>query len=178
METANRQATLEAVEKVLGLRGVRATVLDGALRAVEGVANVWLARLGLPGLALTLAMVDDKVALDVQGAGGGHGYAGASAGERRRVALALMLALAEIAQASGGGVPGTLWFDEVFDVLDEDGVTAVCATLEELAAERCVVVITHNPVVIEQLPNAAHLRMERGVARWITEPRGAGIEGV
>jgi predicted MPP superfamily phosphohydrolase len=73
---------------------------------------------------------------------------------------------------------GTLWFDEVFDVLDEDGVTAVCATLEELAAERCVVVITHNPVVIEQLPNAAHLRMERGVARWITEPRGAGIEGV
>lgn len=176
METAGRQATLEVVEKVLGLRGVRATVLDGALRAVEDVANVWLARLGLPGLGLTLAMVDDKVALDIRGAGGGYGYAGASAGERRRVALALMLALAEIAQASGGGTPGTLWFDEVFDVLDEDGVTAVCATLEELAADRCVVVITHNPVVVEQLRLAAHLCMEQGVARWITEPHGAGIE--
>lgn len=163
METAGRQATLEVVEKVLGLRGVRATVLDGALRAVEDVANVWLARLGLAGLGLTLAMVDDKVALDIRGAGGGYGYAGASAGERRRVALALMLALAEIAQASGGGSPGTLWMDEVFDVLDRSGVEAAATVIMELAEDRCVVVISHNHDVVECLRGAKRLHVENGV---------------
>lgn len=163
----SKVAVLTHTESVLGLRGVRAQVLDGALRAVEEVSNVWLARVASAGMALHLSMDGDKIALEVDGAGDGNGYLAASAGERRRIALALMLALAEVAQASAGEMGGTLWFDEVFDVLDDEGVAAVCDALRELAEERCVVVITHSWPVLEHMPEAAHLRVSGGVSTWL-----------
>lgn len=162
---------LEHVEQVLGLRGLRATVLDGALQALQSIANVWLARFGLAGLTVSLSIQADKVLLAVEGAGGGYGYDAASIGERKRVALALMMALAELAQGAAGGVRGTLWFDEVFDGLDDEGVAAVAAALGEMAADRCVAVITQSGAVLQHFPGARWLHVERGVARWMDEER-------
>lgn len=173
-EAAERLAVLEEAELALGLRGVRATVLDGALATLEELSNLWLARLGLVGLRVRLQVVEEKVSLAVDGAGGGQGYAAASAGERRRIALALMLALAELAQSTTSVPVGTLWFDEVFDVLDEDGVAAVWSLLTELSVGRCVVVITHSHQVLQHAPpSARRLHVEAGIARWDNGPSGA-----
>lgn len=161
-------ATLEAVERVLGLRGVRAAVLGEALSGIEAVANTWLARLGMPELLLHLATtstrasgaVVDAISVEVEGAADGQGYQGASGGERTRFDLALMLALADVAGglvAGGGG--GTLWFDEVLDTLDASGVEAVVGLLEELSADRPVVVISHAVDLIERLHPSAVLRL-------------------
>jgi DNA repair exonuclease SbcCD ATPase subunit len=95
--------------------------------------------------------VKDAIALLVDGAGDGHGYRACSAGERRRLDVALLLALAEIARATSGDEPGTLWLDEVFDALDDDGADAVCAAVRELCRDRCVVVITHSPRLADAL---------------------------
>ena len=160
-------ATLEVVEAALGLRGVRAHVLARALRGVESVANIWLGRIAGDGKRLKLSAytekadggVSDAIFLDVIGAGGGHGYKAASTGERRRIDVALLLALSEVASAAVGAAPGTLWLDEVFDGLDEEGVHAVVDALRALSAERAVVVITHNPVLIQALPGANNVRM-------------------
>lgn len=160
---------LEHVEQVLGLRGLRATVLDGALRALQSIANVWLARFGLAGLTVALSIQADKVLLVVEGAGGGYGYDAASIGERKRIALALMMALAELAQGAAGGVRGTLWFDEVFDGLDDEGVAAVAAALGEMAADRCVAVITQSGAVLQHFPGARWLHVEGGAVRWMDE---------
>lgn len=165
---AERVALLGHTERVLGLRGVRAQVLDGALRATEQMANVWLARMSGGRLSLSLGVEADKVSLTVRGAGGGHGYVAASAGERRRMALALMLALAELSAASSGMERGTLWFDEVFDVLDDEGVGDVCSALGMLAQDRAVVVITHSAAVIDHLPNATRLHLTGGAIAGAT----------
>lgn len=145
---------LYVVEQVLGLRGVRAQILGNALAGLERIANNWLLRIAGPGLSLHLATVDDKIRLEVNGAGGGHGYQAASGGQRRRIDIALMFALAEVSSAARGLVPGTMFFDEVFDALDEEGVEAVAAALTDLARERCVVVISHNIGLVRRLPGA------------------------
>lgn len=161
---------LGAVEKVLGLKGVRAHVLVSALAGLETVANTWLARIAAAGLKLRLTPyqekttggVRDSLALEVEGAGGGHGYKAASGGERRRIDIAILLALAEVARAAAGADPGTLWADEVFDALDSAGIADVAAVLAELAEDRCVVVISHNPELAEELNPVAHYEVHDG----------------
>jgi DNA repair exonuclease SbcCD ATPase subunit len=163
-------AALRSVESVLGLRGVRAQLLGRALGGVEAVANAWLGRLGLAGLSLRLKPYAEKktgghtdaISLDVTGAGAGYGYKGASAGERRRIDVALLLGLAEVAGASRGVRPGTLFFDECMDALDSDGVAHVAAALEELAQDRAVVVVTHNEELARSLSAVRRFKVEEG----------------
>jgi DNA repair exonuclease SbcCD ATPase subunit len=170
-------AELAAVERVLGLQGVRAQVLAKALGGIEGVANRWLADIAGTGLTMQLKPytekktggVNDKISLDVRGAGGGHGYRASSGGERRRIDVALLLALAEVAAAAQGREQGTLWFDEVFDALDEDGVEAVTSALAKLAQDRAVVVISHSRALVSKLRPVLRIRTgEAGIdARFV-----------
>jgi DNA repair exonuclease SbcCD ATPase subunit len=162
--------TLGAAVQVLSLTGVRSYLLGTALSGIESVANSWLNRLAGEGLALRLSPYTDKAAggirdaiqMTVDGAGGGHGYLGASGGERRRIDIAVMLALADVAEAAAGTRGGTLFFDEVFDALDADGVDAACNLLGGLAEDRCVVVITHNEDLQERLSVTRRLHVSEG----------------
>jgi DNA repair exonuclease SbcCD ATPase subunit len=95
----------------------------------------------------------------VEGAGGGS-YKGASAGQRRRIDVALLFALSELAVASRGAMPGTLFVDEVFDVLDDEGVESVGAAMQEVAQDRCVLVVTHNPDLVRALRPARRWHLE------------------
>lgn len=171
-EAAERElALLSAVERVLGLKGVRANVLGRALSGLTAVANSWLSKIAGGGLELELKSysekvtggVTDAISLEVTGAGGGYGYRGASGGERRRIDVALLFALAEVAQVSAGSAPdSTLWFDEVFDALDGEGVEAVASALHDLAQNRAVVVLTHSVALAAQLSAVKRLRVEAG----------------
>lgn len=170
---AEALAVLEAVEQVLGFQGVRAQLLDGALRGLEQVANYRLGQIARPGLQLQLRSstdlkgggTNDKISLEVLGAGGGHGYKASSGGERRRIDVALLFAHGALAQGAYGQGDGTLYFDEVFDALDEEGTDAVAEVLRELAETRCVVVITHNGALGQRLPGARRWTVEGGTVR-------------
>lgn len=164
-----------AVEQVLGLQGVRVQVLAEALTGLETVANSWLARIAGPGLRLALRQYSetakgsacDKLSLDITGAGGGYGYKGSSGGQRRRIDVALLFALAEVSQAALGQTGSALWFDEVFDSLDDEGVSAVAEALGELACERLVVVISHSDAVRSMLRANIHLHVDAGTVREV-----------
>ncbi len=160
---------LLACERVLGLRGVRAAILGRALSGLEDAANAWLARLA-PGVSMHLAStterksggVSDAIGVTVTGFGGGLGYKAASGGERRRLDLAVTLALADVAAAAHGGQRGTLFADEAFDALDEAGIAAAASIVEELAQDRCVVVVSHSDDLKASLPTAQVWRVEDG----------------
>lgn len=161
---------LEQVEIVLGFRGVRAHLLQQSLAAISAIANARLQMLGLEDLTVDLlpykeqktAGVVDAISIVVGGAGGGLGYKAASAGERRRIDFALLLGLSEVASGSTGRRNSTLFFDELFDALDSDGVNAVARALEDLAAERCIVVITHNDELAARIRAVKRIVIDNG----------------
>ena len=166
-EAQTEAGILAACERVLGLKGVRAHVLGKALSGVEAVANSWLVRIAGSGLVLSLKPYSEKksggtkeaISLEVEGAGGGYGYKASSGGERRRIDVAILLALADIAGAAHGIEGGTLFFDEVFDSLDADGVERVIDALQDLAKDRAVLVISHNPDFVARLSPAKHVHL-------------------
>jgi DNA repair exonuclease SbcCD ATPase subunit len=166
-----RLGEIEAAAKVLSYQGVRAAVLTSAVRALEDLANDWLARLGLADLQVRLASqseskagkVTDKISFEVEGAGGGLGYVAASTGEQRRIDIAMLLAIGELAADSRGmSAESTLFVDELFDGLDDDGQEAATQMLRELAQTRCVVVISHSAGLVDRLAPTLHLVADSG----------------
>ncbi len=166
LEYSGRRKLLECVEVALGLRGIRAHVLGSALAGLQRLADSWMRRLtgGRMGISLKAHTekakggVADAISLEIEGAGEGEGYRGCSQGERRRVDVAMLLALAEMAGAAAGRTGGTIFFDEVFDGLDREGLDAVVEALGDLALERAVVVITHRRDLASRLGPVAHWR--------------------
>lgn len=159
-------AELEDVEKILGVRGVRAQVLGSVLGSIETIANLWLSRFH-DELEISLkeysesktGNTTDAISLEVSGASDESGtYLGASGGERRRIDIALLFALAEVAIGSKVQNGMTfLFFDEVFDSLDDDGVAVVINSLREISDEMQVMVVSHAHV--EQMDNMCDLAL-------------------
>jgi DNA repair exonuclease SbcCD ATPase subunit len=104
----------------------------------------------------------DEIHLAVHGAGGGFGYDACSVGQRRRIDVSLLLGVAKVSHAAYGMPDGNLWFDEVFDVLDPPGTEGVGVALKELAASRCVIVVSHADNVQRILEPVMHLHVEGG----------------
>lgn len=168
LEAAQIEAlTLRACERVLGLKGVRAHVLGRTLSGVEAVANSWLDRIAGHGMTLSLKPYSEKktggskdaILLEVEGAGGGYGYKASSGGERRRIDVSILLALAEVAGAAHGIEGGSLFFDEVFDSLDAEGVDAVIEAVRELAEDRAVIIISHSEDFVSRLSPTRHVHL-------------------
>lgn len=180
LETVQHQLTeviwersiLTHSESILGMKGVRAQTISRALSGLESAANGWLSILG-GGLTVTLSdhtttttgKTVSALTLGINNAGGGNGYKGASGGERRRVDVALMLGLSAVADASLNRGAGTLFFDEVFDALDSEGVSGVVDVLNQLAADRAVVLVTHSESLVAALKRTAalHVHMVDGM---------------
>lgn len=160
---------LGAVESVLGLKGVRAHVLSHTLAGLARVSNNWLETIGTD-ISIGLSPYTEKktgghsdaIAVTIDGAGGGYGYAACSAGQRRLVDVALILGLATLATVAFGLTESTLFFDEVFDVLDPTNAQGVARAIQQLSRERCVVVVTHSHVLSKALTADRHLHVEKG----------------
>lgn len=167
-DAKHRTDVLVAANTVLGTRGFRAQVLGEALSGLEHAANNVLDHLTGGELRIQLAAhttgqkgrVTDAISLGVVGAGGLHGYRACSTGQRRRIDVAIVLALAKLS-----GARGTLWFDEVFDGLDSEGVDRLAALLGDLAVDRAVVVVTHSREFGRRVSAASRWEVADGVVR-------------
>lgn len=159
---------LKYTEAVLGLKGVRAHVLSNALGGIESAANAWLGRISEKPMKIRLSASDKgSMALEVEGVGGGNGYKGSSGGERRRIDIALLLALADVAAGATHADPGTLFLDEVLDAIDDEGVGLLSSALQEVAARRPIILITHSETLAHAVSQFAadHLNLRAGNER-------------
>jgi exonuclease SbcC len=86
--------------------------------------------------------------------------------------LALRVAISEHIHFQSGGSIGLLVLDEVFGPLDEDRKARMLLALERLRGRfRQVLVVTHDPAIKEQLPNAIEVVKRpgrRATARVVT----------
>lgn len=162
-----RAASRRVAADVLHIRGVRMQILASALAGLETATNMYLEQLCSddnpmaveihPERTLANGEKRDEIEVIVHGAGGAQGYLGCSRGQRRRLDVAVALAQADMV-----GLDGTLVFDEVFDNLDDDGVTRVAAVLEKMADNRAVIIITHNQTLLQRLSPALHVHVDDG----------------
>lgn len=161
--------TYATAAKVCSIKGVRASLLSKALAALEFTANTWVQEFSNGRMSLKLGVSEkgDKILLEVIGAGGGHGYEAVSTGEGQRINIALVLGLAQMAASASGQTPGPLWLDEVFKGIDTEGLDAIGGMINDIAANRCVVVISHNPLVREVVDFAQHYRIDNHTLRRI-----------
>lgn len=151
LQGAQKQAEIAAaVHQLYSAGGVRELLLKSALSQLAQTATEYAAALGLghTSIGLDLRADNGKIEFSATGVGGKHGYDGASSGQRRRIDIAMALAMAD---NSRYGKRGTLWLDEVFDSLDEDGIDQVVNLVSQLAQQRQVILLTHNYTALQMM---------------------------
>ena len=156
LQGAQKQAEIAAaVHQLYSAGGVRELLLKSALSQLAQTATEYAAALGLghTSIGLDLRADNGKIEFSATGVGGKHGYDGASSGQRRRIDIAMALAMAD---NSRYGKRGTLWLDEVFDSLDEDGIDQVVNLVSQLAQQRQVILLTHNYTALQMMRPTAN----------------------
>ena len=88
---------------------------------------------------------DEELRENIEVIGKHRHYISLSGGERRKVNLAVMLGLQTLLTMSNGHHSSVLFFDEVAENLDEDGINGLYELLCDLKKDRTLFVITHNP---------------------------------
>jgi exonuclease SbcC len=101
----------------------------------------------------------DSYELQITDNGQSYGLDRFSGSEIDLANLALRVAISEHIHFQSGGSVGLLVLDEVFGPLDEDRKARMLLALERLKGRfRQVLVVTHDPEIKEQLPNAIEVR--------------------
>lgn len=91
-------------------------------------------------------------------------YAGASKGQRHRLDLSLILALRDVVERRSMAAFDQLFCDELFDGVDDAGTDCVIEIIRELADERPVILVTHDPRLKSIGDRTVTVRHENGVA--------------
>jgi DNA repair ATPase RecN len=88
-------------------------------------------------------------------------YNALSGGEHNRIDLAISQAFAYLMMLSAGTCPSVVVLDEVATNVDRPGVHCLYSMISELARDRQVVVITHDPDLQAMLQGADRLAVEK-----------------
>jgi len=96
-------------------------------------------------------------------------YISLSGGEKRKLNLAVMLGLQSLLTMSNGHKSNLLFFDEVAENLDQDGINGLYNLLCELKKEKTIFIITHNPILQSLLESSKTLKVvkENGESKII-----------
>lgn len=161
----NEIQALEVLYQTFGPSGVSSWMMGSFLTQLERSVNRYLKLLGgievriLPLEEKKTGGIRDKVSI-VPSVGGGK-ISMVSGGEKRRIDTALLLGLRDLVSS---GIKFPVFFDEVFDRLDEEGAEAVAEIISDYAtySEVPVIVIAHNKEVQSLFPAARMFEVFRG----------------
>ena len=81
-------------------------------------------------------------------------YISMSGGEKKKVSLAVMLGLQSLLKVSNTEDSNVVFFDEIAESLDADGMNGLYNLLSELKKDRTLFVITHNTYLKSLMDNA------------------------
>tara|TARA_R110002020_G_scaffold379488_3_gene590727 strand:- start:2041 stop:3624 length:1584 start_codon:yes stop_codon:yes gene_type:complete len=84
-------------------------------------------------------------------------YISLSGGEKRKINLAVLLSLKDLLMFTDKEQMNLLFFDEVAENLDEEGITGLHQLLQEIKSKKKVFVITHNKYLKTLLDSAPRI---------------------
>lgn len=155
-----------------GKAGLVSLILDSVTKRLNQWANEYLEKM-MEGVTVEFNTIvqlasgefRDKFSVTVKHASGRDEYLSNSGGERRRIDFAIMLALRRLA-ASRAEIPfNVVFYDEVFEKLDDAGIDTVMGILEE-ESTRCdsIFVISHDDALKDAFPRVWRVRKAEGVS--------------
>jgi len=90
-----------------------------------------------------------------------------SGGEKRKLNLAVMLGLKDLLLLTDNSHVDLIFFDEVAENIDEDGVEGLHQLLQEIKKTKTIFVITHNKHLKTLLDSSSRLSIikEKGISK-------------
>ena len=128
-------------ETAFSEQGLVKYIIEHILDYFNERANYYLGFLTAGKFSITF---DDVLSENIKNNGSDVLYESMSGGEKKKISLAVMLGLNDLLILSGKERSNLLFFDEVADSLDKEGVKGVCELMEILSTEKKVFIITHN----------------------------------
>ena len=153
----NLQNVYENLIEAFGNRGIKSSLMQGLVSPLERLANTCLRSIGVMSFNIkvklssetkkgltrnkfNIKLVDLSLSKEID-------YSCYSGGERKRIDMALILALLKI--SSGQHETTLLAMDEIIDAVDQTGGQSVVDILKEIAVDKTILVISHNPIVYQ-----------------------------
>lgn len=147
--------------KAFGDQGIRKYVIDDCVPALNSRVNYWLQFLIDNQITLTFDNELEETIETNPPDGDPFVYNALSGGEHNRIDLAISQAFAYLMMLSSGTCPSIVVLDEVATNVDRPGVQCLFSMISELARDRQVFVITHDPDLQQLLQGADTLVVER-----------------
>jgi DNA repair exonuclease SbcCD ATPase subunit len=141
--------------KGFGDKGIRSLIIDGMMPALNTRVNYWLQFLIDNQIKLTFDQNFDETICSNPPDGDPFVYNGLSGGEHMRIDLAISQAFAYLMMLSTGTCPSIVALDEVATNIDRVGIETIWATICELSRDRQVIVITHDPDLLNLLESGS-----------------------
>jgi len=142
MEEAQRKYdVMRFWETAFSEQGLVKYIIEHILEFFNERANYYLGFLTAGKFSITF---DEILSENIKNNGSDVLYESMSGGEKKKISLAVMLGLNDLLILSGKERSNLLFFDEVADSLDKEGVKGVCELMEILSTEKKVFIITHN----------------------------------
>lgn len=145
-------------EKALSEKGVIKYIIRNILSYFNERINYYLSYLTDHTFSLEF---DDELSENITIGGSITHYISLSGGERRKINLAVMMALKDLLLLSDSDHPNLLFFDEVAENIDEQGIQGLYNLLLDLKKTRQIFVITHNKHLKTLLDSSKRITVEK-----------------
>ena len=153
-------------EKAFSEQGLVKYIIRNVLSYLNSKVNYYLSHLSQGKFFIEF---DQELKETITHRGEVVNYISLSGGERRKVGLAVMLGLQQLLNISSNSESNLLFFDEVAENLDQDGLDGLYILLSDLKKSKTLFVITHNNYLKSLMDNSKVLPIikHKGISRII-----------
>jgi DNA repair exonuclease SbcCD ATPase subunit len=144
-----------------GDQGIRSLILNEVIPVLNGRINFWLQFLMDGKIKVNFDRDLEEKIERFPGDGDAFVYNSLSGGEHSRVDLAISQGFAQVMMMTSGACPEFVALDEVGAHLDRPGIVSVHKMILELSKNRQVIVITHDPDLLDLLDGCDVIEVEK-----------------
>ena len=145
-------------EKAFSEAGLVRYIIRNILNYLNGKVNFYLSHLSKGKFFISF---DEELKETITHQGREVHYISLSGGERRKIDLAVLLGLQQLLALSSKEESNLMFFDEIAENLDQDGLDGLYILLSELKKEKTLFVITHNNYLKSLMDNVRTLTITK-----------------
>ena len=153
-----RYETMRFWEKAFSESGLVKYIIRNILKYLNGKVNFYLSHLSKGKFFLEF---DEELKETITHQGREVHYISLSGGEKRKIDLAVLLGLQQLLAISSTEESNLMFFDEIAENLDQDGLDGLYILLSELKKDKTLFVITHNNYLKSLLDNVRTLTITK-----------------